>query len=129
MSNYYEKQEAERRELVRQRAAEQAQYAQQQAEQQRLAREEQAKTARANRAAAVSEAESLRNEARELRERAARLKAKAEERLRFSGSSEEFEAAWTSHEVQAKEQGQKQVDTQKREALRRWDDQVGRFSL
>lgn len=100
-------------------------------ERERIAREGRARRdgdARARRAALVSASEADRLRARELRDHAAHLMAKAEERLRFVGSAVEFEAEWTSRQSQQHEAAQ-QSEAQRREALSLWNRQVGEFQL
>lgn len=117
------------REEQRERARQQHEAAQ---ERERTAREERERheaDVRARRAALVAASEEDRVKARELRALAAQLTAKAEARLRFAGTVQQFEETWNAGVAQVQGQEQKQVDAQRREALTRWDDRVGRFNL
>lgn len=130
--SYYEKLQQEQRQRTREEAEAQALVAQHQAIQaqtEREEREERERAAKANRAAAVSEAEGFRREARELRERAAELVQKAEMRLRFSGPSEAFAEWWESTQQQQAQASPQKVEGEKEKALRDWSRRVGEFHL
>src|SRR5687768_12880117 len=96
----------ELREQQRERARQQHEAAQERERAAQEEREQYETDSRARRAALVAASEDDQVKARELRALAAQLTAKAEARLRYSGSPEQFEAEWNAREGQGQGQAQ-----------------------